>query len=96
MEEIVPLIEEYAGARSRLSADILTRNRFVHQHDEEYAEIKKNRRAGRPASTREDVLRIKIAKDLKEYENGFCRDPFQTKGRSPRLTAHRYARPHSS
>ena len=34
--------------------------------------LKKERRAGRPASTREDVLRMKIAADEKEYENGFC------------------------
>ncbi|KFY41406.1 hypothetical protein V494_03026 [Pseudogymnoascus sp. VKM F-4513 (FW-928)] len=44
---------------------------FVHQNDEEYSEIKSERRAGRPASTREDVLRIRIAKDEKEWENGF-------------------------
>ena len=34
--------------------------------------MKSQRRAGRPASTREDVLRIKIARDEKEWENGFC------------------------
>ncbi|KFX98514.1 hypothetical protein O988_04308 [Pseudogymnoascus sp. VKM F-3808] len=44
---------------------------FVHQNDEEFAEIKAERRPGRPASTREDVLRIRIAKDVKEWENGF-------------------------
>jgi translation machinery-associated protein 16 len=44
----------------------------VHQHDEEFNTLKKDRRAGRPASTREDLLRIKIAADEKEYENGFC------------------------
>ncbi|KFY63748.1 hypothetical protein V496_03703 [Pseudogymnoascus sp. VKM F-4515 (FW-2607)] len=44
---------------------------FVHQNDEEFSEVKSQRRAGRPASTREDVLRIKIAKDEKEWENGF-------------------------
>lgn len=44
---------------------------FVHQHDEEFNELKKDRRPGRPASTREDLLRIKIAADEKEYENGF-------------------------
>ena len=46
---------------------------FVHQDDEEYAEVKSQRRAGRASSTREDVLRIKIAKNEKEYENGFCK-----------------------
>ncbi|KAL3426265.1 hypothetical protein PVAG01_03056 [Phlyctema vagabunda] len=44
---------------------------FVHQHDEEYNALKKERRAGRPASTREDILRMKITTDEKEYENGF-------------------------
>ncbi|CZS97943.1 probable TMA16 Protein putative involved in cytoplasmic ribosome function [Rhynchosporium agropyri] len=44
---------------------------FVHQHDEEFSELKKDRRPGRPASTREDLLRIKIATDEKEYESGF-------------------------
>jgi translation machinery-associated protein 16 len=46
--------------------------RFVHQNDEEFNALKKERRQGRPASTREDLLRIKIAADEKEYENGFC------------------------
>ncbi|TVY43987.1 Translation machinery-associated protein [Lachnellula occidentalis] len=44
---------------------------FVHQHDEEFNALKKERRVGRPASTREDLLRIKIATDEKEYETGF-------------------------
>jgi hypothetical protein len=45
---------------------------FVHQNDEEYAQLRKERRAGRPASTREDILRMKIAVDEKEHEIGFC------------------------
>lgn len=71
MEEITPLIEEYA---SSCIYTICTNSagRFVHQYDEEFSEVKSQRRAGRPASTREDVLRIKIAKDEKEWENGFC------------------------
>ncbi|CZR64198.1 probable TMA16 Protein putative involved in cytoplasmic ribosome function [Phialocephala subalpina] len=44
---------------------------FVHQHNEEFSQLKKERRPGRPASTREDLLRIKIAADIKEYEDGF-------------------------
>lgn len=43
------------------------------QYDEEFNNLKKERRSGRPASTREDLLRIKIAADEKEYENGFCK-----------------------
>jgi len=50
----------------------LTENSFVQQHDEEFDQLKKDRRPGRPASTREDLLRIKIAADMKEYEDGFC------------------------
>ncbi|PBP23094.1 hypothetical protein BUE80_DR005734 [Diplocarpon rosae] len=44
---------------------------FVHQNDEAFNQLKKERRPGRPASTREDVLKTKIAADEKEYENGF-------------------------
>ena len=60
----------------------LTYLSFVHQHDEEFSDLKKERRAGRPASTREDVLRMKIAADEKEYENGFCKF-FIITGESP-------------
>lgn len=45
------------------------------QYDEELAKLKKERRPGRPSSTREDLLRIKIATDEKEYEIGFCMPP---------------------
>jgi translation machinery-associated protein 16 len=34
--------------------------------------LKKERRPGRPASTREDILRMKIAADETEYRDGFC------------------------
>jgi translation machinery-associated protein 16 len=44
---------------------------FVHQHEEEFNALKKKRRVGRSTSTREDILRIKISVDEKEYENGF-------------------------
>ena len=60
----------------------LTYLSFVHQHDEEFSDLKKERRGGRPASTREDVLRMKIAADEKEYENGFCKF-FIITGESP-------------
>ena len=46
--------------------------RYVHQYDEEYDAVKKTRRAGRPPSTKEDLLKIKIAALEKEYEAGFC------------------------
>ncbi|KAF9873498.1 hypothetical protein CkaCkLH20_08957 [Colletotrichum karsti] len=47
-------------------------HKFVHQHDEEYAEVKKTRRPGRPASAREDLLKLKISTLEEEYKtNGF-------------------------
>ncbi|KAK7970117.1 hypothetical protein PG996_001448 [Apiospora saccharicola] len=44
---------------------------YVHQYDEELSDLKKARRPGRPASTREDLLKVKISSLQKEYENGF-------------------------
>jgi translation machinery-associated protein 16 len=35
--------------------------------------LKKERRQGRPPSTREDLLKMKIATDVKEHEDGFCK-----------------------
>ncbi|KAM4064604.1 translation machinery-associated protein 16 domain-containing protein [Hirsutella rhossiliensis] len=45
---------------------------FIHQHDEEYATLKKARRSGRPPSTREDLLKMKIAALDIEYQKGFA------------------------
>ncbi|PHH66308.1 hypothetical protein CDD81_7901 [Ophiocordyceps australis] len=44
---------------------------FVHQHDEEQALLRKNRRPGRPPTAREDLLKMKIAALEAEYKNGF-------------------------
>ncbi|KAI1385730.1 uncharacterized protein F4822DRAFT_352391 [Hypoxylon trugodes] len=44
---------------------------FVYQFDEELNEVKKARRPGRPASAKEDLLKVKIDKLEKEYQNGF-------------------------
>ncbi|KAK0721430.1 translation machinery-associated protein 16 [Apiosordaria backusii] len=44
---------------------------FVQQHNEEYEEIKKTRRSGRPPSTREDLLKMAIAALEMEHKNGF-------------------------
>ncbi|KAJ4292945.1 translation machinery-associated protein 16 [Collariella sp. IMI 366227] len=52
---------------------------FVHQYDEEYSEVKAIRRAGRPASTREDLLRMKIETLEKEYGEGFYLPDLTTK-----------------
>lgn len=50
----------------------LTEHSYVEAYNEEFDLLKRERRPGRPASTREDLLRIKIAADMKEYEDGFC------------------------
>ncbi|KAL2163415.1 hypothetical protein VTH06DRAFT_5472 [Thermothelomyces fergusii] len=44
---------------------------FVHQYDEEYEEVKKARRPGRPPSTKEDLLKMKITALQKEQRDGF-------------------------
>ncbi|KAL6870517.1 translation machinery-associated protein 16 [Trichoderma novae-zelandiae] len=44
---------------------------YVHQYDEEYDAVRKTRRAGRPSSTKEDLLKIKMAALEKEYSTGF-------------------------
>ncbi|ORY58864.1 translation machinery-associated protein 16 [Pseudomassariella vexata] len=44
---------------------------YVHQYDEEMSELKKARRPGRPSSTKEDLLKMKIERLSKEHENGF-------------------------
>ncbi|KAI1101311.1 translation machinery-associated protein 16 [Jackrogersella minutella] len=44
---------------------------FVHQYDEELSDVKKTRRPGRPASVKEDLLKVKIDKLQKEHQNGF-------------------------
>ncbi|PHH86091.1 hypothetical protein CDD83_10775 [Cordyceps sp. RAO-2017] len=45
---------------------------FIHRHDEEYDGLKKSRRAGRPPSTREDLLKMKMSALETEYEKGFA------------------------
>lgn len=44
---------------------------FVHQYDEEYEQQRKARRPGRPASAREDLLKVTIKGLETEYEKGF-------------------------
>ena len=55
--------------------------RFVRRYDEEYEALKKARRQGRPASTREDLLKAKIAELEKEYRDGFCEQRGSPPGR---------------
>ncbi|KAL2045649.1 hypothetical protein N7G274_002077 [Stereocaulon virgatum] len=45
--------------------------RYLARHDEELAELKSQRRPGRPTSTREDLLKQSIAVEDREYDAGF-------------------------
>lgn len=45
--------------------------RWVHRHDKELSEIKSQRRPGRPASTKEDLLLRKITQEMEEFQTGF-------------------------
>lgn len=62
--------------------------RFVHQYDEEYEAQKKARRPGRPASAREDLLKVTIASLVTEYQKGFCKAILALALRHSRLTCH--------
>ncbi|MCJ1446323.1 MAG: hypothetical protein MMC23_006828 [Stictis urceolatum] len=44
---------------------------FIHRDDEDLAKLKKERRPGRPASTRQDLLEQRIATEEREYDSGF-------------------------
>ncbi|KAI9824366.1 MAG: hypothetical protein M1819_000871 [Sarea resinae] len=45
--------------------------RYIGRDDEELAKLKKERRPGRPSSAREDVLKLSIATEEREYETGY-------------------------
>lgn len=44
---------------------------FVDRNDEEVSQLKSERRAGRPASTRQVILEQHVDAERKEYESGF-------------------------
>ncbi|VUC30578.1 unnamed protein product [Clonostachys rosea] len=47
-------------------------HKFIQQYVKEHDSLKKSRRPGRPASTREDLLKNKIAALQAEYDQGFA------------------------
>ncbi|KID78577.1 hypothetical protein MBR_03025, partial [Metarhizium brunneum ARSEF 3297] len=71
----VNFFQESLAEKDNQSLDIETVQsfikRFIHQYDEEYDDLKKARRLGRPATAREDLLKLKIASLEKEYQTGF-------------------------
>ncbi|OAA59842.1 hypothetical protein SPI_06040 [Niveomyces insectorum RCEF 264] len=64
-------VREIEGEAATVDDMVEAIKKFVHQYDEEMAELKRTRRAGRPPSTREDLLKIKMAALEKEFQNGF-------------------------
>ncbi|KAI9800235.1 MAG: hypothetical protein M1825_004219 [Sarcosagium campestre] len=46
---------------------------FIRRNDEALADLKKERRKGRPASAREDLLQGRMVVEGKEYDTGFCK-----------------------
>lgn len=44
---------------------------FILQYVEEYSELKKSRHSNRPASAREDLLKLKVSALETEYKQGF-------------------------
>lgn len=69
----------YAILSTHRTIQVLIVISFVHQYDEEYSEAKKLRRPGRPASVREDLLRMKIEALETEYKNGFRKSQLKEK-----------------
>jgi len=49
----------------------LTCHSYVQRDYEEVSKLEAERRPGRPRSTREDLLKQRIAKEEREYEGGF-------------------------
>lgn len=72
VELVHSLIQRYAYKSSRISEDgKLKVGRYLSRNDNELADIKSQRRPGRPSSTREDLLKLQIEAEDREYDNGF-------------------------
>jgi len=50
---------------------VLTPNRYIHRDSEEIAQLKQERRKGRPPSKREEVLGQRTETEEKEFKTGF-------------------------
>jgi translation machinery-associated protein 16 len=47
-------------------------NRFIQERIDDYENTKNTRRQGRPASSKEDQLKIRMDALLREERDGFC------------------------
>lgn len=55
-------------------------SRYLDRHGEELAQLKSQRRPGRPSSTREDLLKHSMAAEENEYDSGFWLPDIQDEG----------------
>ena len=53
---------------------------YLSRHNEEIAELRSQRRPGRPSSTREDLLQQFIMTEYREYDGGFWIPHMQDEG----------------
>ena len=65
--------------------EILIHNRYLNRDDEALAELKSQRRPGRPSSTREDLLKQQMAMEDNEYSAGFWIPDMQDEGNLEKL-----------
>ncbi|KAJ9148548.1 hypothetical protein NKR23_g4777 [Pleurostoma richardsiae] len=72
-------VREGGGKPLQLEAVQTLIKAFIHQYDSELEALKKARRPGRPASTREDLLKMKVSALNKEYTDGFFIPDLSTK-----------------
>jgi translation machinery-associated protein 16 len=72
--QVRDLVEKYAQSRaSEFERHLLMilLPRWVHRNDEELSRMQRERRPGRPSSTKEDQLKLKIDREMEEYRTGF-------------------------
>ena len=53
---------------------------YLTRHDQEVAELKSQRRPGRPSSTREDLLQQSVKTEYREYDGGLWIPDMQDEG----------------
>ncbi|KFA62036.1 hypothetical protein S40285_02110 [Stachybotrys chlorohalonatus IBT 40285] len=64
-------MREKGGGALELSVIQELISSFILQYVEEYSELKKSRHSNRPASAREDLLKLKVSALETEYKQGF-------------------------
>ena len=53
---------------------------YLTRHDQEIAELKSQRRPGRPSTNREDLLQQSVKMEYREYDGGFWIPDMQDEG----------------